>query len=134
MNWYKTATITDYDRERLEGTGHQILDTEKFGDYNLTLINLPMGDIELKQLGLAYSGMSFTDIEQQSRKRQMRGFPDLDLEGMKNKIQSWINQYGPLYMGVNNFSRFDKYVNILQYLGFATNTQEILGVPFLEIK
>lgn len=133
MNWYKKAAITDYDRGRLENTGQQILETVRLGDYDLTLVHSPISGEGMKQIGLAYRGMSFTDMEQQFGKKEMKGVPNLDLEGMQSKISDWVNEYGILYTGVNNQERLNTYSSILQHLGFNIGREDISGMQFLTI-
>lgn len=134
MNWYKKADISDYDKNRLEGAGQQILETVRLGDYDLTLVDSYLPEIgTVTQIGLAYKRMDFTDIQQQQEKRRMLGVPDLDLDGMRNKINDWINTYGELYMAMHNLERFNTYNSILNHLGFNTEIEIISSTKFLVI-
>lgn len=132
MNWYKKTDISDYDKNRLENQGQQILETVRLGDYDLTLVESYKG---IKQIGLAYKGMSFTGIPRRQDERRMLGVPDLDLDGMKNKINDWLSNYGKLYVGVSNEERLiDTYKSILRHLGFNLKMETIFSRQILVIE
>ncbi len=131
MNWYKKTDISDYDKNRLEGQGQQIIETIRLGDYDLTLVNSYGG---IKQIGLAYKGMSFTGTPQQQDERRMLGVPDLDLDGMKNKINEWLSSYGKLYVGVSDEKKLDTYKSILQHLKFNFEIETIFDRQILVIE
>lgn len=128
-NWYKKADITEYDERRLRSINNQVIETVRMGDYDLSLIETYFGP----QLALAYQGMNFTDPSEQARKREIRSVPNLDLDGMKNKIRQWINEHGTLMLSAHNVPRIGTYSSILQHLGFSVGETEQFGQPFLTV-
>ena len=140
MNWYKKAEVTDYDRDRLEGTGHTILDSVQMGGYNISLIEVPMpmadgGD--MRQIAVSAGTENFTDPSVQGRGKVKTKFMDMAkgvraIPNMVSKVREWMQQ-GNLYISTHDAERNKKWFNILQHLGFSISSENIYGQDFTVI-
>jgi len=131
MKWLqKIAGLSEDALDRLQMSGNRVVEEALAGIYELFLVLFEHGPIRLYQLAIQRTGLDFTDVQQQMEPQEMPNnvMQEMQsLEEIRAIINKWKQQYGELVIKSHNPTKDDKYLNILQWLGFQPHTKSIMG-------
>lgn len=126
---YKQALLDERSKSLLEQAGFGKKDEFFSGPYELYLMHHPHFGY---QLGLQTRDTQFANIEQQKSKIPMHeDVQNVDVLAMRNKIASWIQEYGELKVASHDAKKTNKYKSILRAMGFEVRTENMYGAEIL---
>lgn len=101
--------------------GFKIVD--KYISNNYTMFLLTLQDTDFYQIALTSNDDDFIDYDSQVKKYSLNSNDIIrkSYRELGNKVKSWVNVYGTIYVGSFNIERTYKYKKLLQNLGLKTS-------------
>ena len=133
MNWYtsiKVAAISDSAMNQIEMMSGNIMDHYVIEDWEMYLIETESPIPQMDRIYQIALQRNDTDFAEQHQKHNVKlpVNPFDVINGIKDKISSWLGQHGQLIVSSMNKSKQDKYKKILSSMGF--NLQEMKMGPY----